>query len=125
MGRFVIEHLPRSHARYEVSPLSYAEALDWIQSGSSYSLVRTTELIEAMEKGAGIALTQADALMEIGAGDEALLVSLSYSVLLACAEGDIAPLPEDWRFFLLRVEKAGETQRSKAEAAVFDAGSAA
>ena len=37
-------------------------------------------------------------------GDEALLITLSYGVLLAWAEGKIAPLPEDWRCFSLTVK---------------------
>jgi len=68
------------------------------------SLIRTTELIAAIEVGMGISLTQSEDLMALRAGDEALLITLSFGVLLAWAEGKIPPLPEDWRCLLLRVE---------------------
>jgi len=105
MKRFVIEHLPRVVATYQVTPLTYRDARYWLSGGALVSLVRTTELIEAIEKGLGVALEQADATMTLAPGDEALLISLSFSVLLAWAEGGIVPLEDDWRCVLLAVEE--------------------
>ena len=104
MMRFAIEHLPRTSAKYQVSPLDSHEARAWLAAGEVNSLVRTTELIGAIQAGLGIALKQSDTLMTLRAGDEALLISLSFSVLLAWTEGDIVPLDEDWRCLLLEVE---------------------
>jgi hypothetical protein len=103
MPRFVIEHLPRSAARYDAVPLSYGEVKAWLQNPNFTSLVRTTELISAVQAGMQILLKQADIRMTLAPGDEALLIGLSFGVLLAWAEGDITPLPDDWRCFSLRV----------------------
>jgi hypothetical protein len=108
--RFVIEHLPRSAARYDAIPLSYGEVKSWLQNPSFTSLVRTTELISAVEAGMHIPLKQADRRMRLSPGDEALLIGLSFSVLLAWVEGNITPLPDDWRCFRLRVKGPGDTQ---------------
>jgi hypothetical protein len=104
MARFVIEHLPRRTATYHVSPLNHAEAKAWIEASSCHSLVRTTELIAAISSGMGITLDQADSSIALRPGDEAVLISLSYGVLLACAQGNIPPLAEDWRCSRLIVE---------------------
>jgi hypothetical protein len=104
MGRFVIEHLPRKSATYRVTPLTHVEAKAWIQASSCDSLVRTTELIAAVSAGMGITLDQSDTSIALGPGDEAVLISLSYGVLLAWAQGNIPPLAEDWRCSLLTVE---------------------
>ncbi|HYP06170.1 MAG TPA: hypothetical protein VER03_08020 [Bryobacteraceae bacterium] len=104
MTRFAIEHLPRCSARYAVRPVDSEEARAWLSGGEVTSLVRTTELIGAIRDGLGLELQQADASMTLQPGDEALLLSLSFSVLLAWAEGGIAPLDEDWRCLLLRVD---------------------
>ena len=111
MNRFVIEHLPRSPARYDALPLSYPEVKAWLENRNFTSLVRTTELISAIEAGMQIQLKQADVQMKLAPGDEALLVGLSFSVLLAWAQGNITPLPEDWRCFSLRV-KGPKTSKS-------------
>jgi hypothetical protein len=103
MGRFLIEHLPRAAATYNVRPLDHGEAKAWICQSSFQSLVRTTELIAAIHSGMGIKLEQADGAIALRPGDEAVLISLSYGVLLASAQGNIPPLPEDWRFSLLTV----------------------
>lgn len=104
MKRFVIEHLPRSSARYVVNPVDFAAAREWLSGGQVTSLVRTTELIGAIRGGLGVALEQSDASMALREGDEALLISLSFSVLLAWAEGGIVPLEDDWRCLMLRVD---------------------
>ena len=105
MKRFVIEHLPRAVATYQVTPVSYSDTRDWLSAGALVSLVRTTELIEAIQEGLGVALEQSDGAMALAPGDEALLISLSFSVLLAWAEGGIVPLEDDWRCVLLAVEE--------------------
>jgi hypothetical protein len=110
MHRFVIEHLPRSVARYDAIPLSYGEAKAWLRNPNFTSLVRTTELISAVEAGMQILLKQADMRMSLAPGDEALLIGLSFGVLLAWAEGDIPPLPDDWRCFSLRVKCPEDAQ---------------
>ena len=104
MRRFAIEHLPRTLATYHVTPVDYNEARTWLAGGEVTSLVRTTELIGAIRAGLGVALDQSDTLMALQPGDEVLLISLSFSVLLAWAQGNIVPLDEDWRCLLLQVE---------------------
>lgn len=118
MRRFVIEHLPRSSARYAVRPVDFAAAREWLAGGDLSSLVRTTELIGAIREGFGLALEQSDASMALSEGDEALLISLSFSVLLAWAEGGIVPLEEDWRCLLLRVDASAAAQGPSGLAAV-------
>ena len=105
MKRFVIEHLPRVVATYGVEPVSHDEAQIWLQKRDAISLVRTTELIEAIASGFGVQLEQSDASMTLKPGDEALLVSVSFSVLLAWSQGGIVPLPEDWRCHVVRVDE--------------------
>ncbi len=95
-----------------MSPLEYAQAEEWIESSEFHSLVRTTELIAAMRAGMGITLSQSDLSMSLRQGDEALLISLSYGVLLASAQGGIVPLPEDWRFSLLLLEPSDHKSES-------------
>lgn len=104
MKRLAIEHLPRTLATYHVTPLGYAEARTWLAAGDLTSLVRTTELIGAIRAGLGVALDQSDTLVAMQPGDEALLISVSFSVLLAWTQGDIVPLEEDWRCLLLEVD---------------------
>jgi len=104
MSRFVIEHLPRTAATYHVVPVEHAQAKAWMQKADFASLVRTTELIAAIEAAMGVTLSQTDISMALRPGDEALLITVSFGVLLAWAEGKIVPLQEDWRFSLLMVE---------------------
>jgi hypothetical protein len=106
MSRFVIEHLPRTAATYRVVPLEHEQAKAWMEESELASLIRTTELIAAIEAGMSVTSNQTDISMALGPGDEALLITLSFGVLLAWAEGKILPLQEDWRFFLLTVESA-------------------
>lgn len=121
MTRFVIEHLPRSTARYQAIPVDYKNVKEWLQQTDLVSLVRTTELISAIEAGLNVALTQADTSRTLRQGDEALLIGLSFSVLLAWAEGKIPPVEEDWRCFWLTVEGHGASPSSPAlEAAVVE-----
>jgi hypothetical protein len=105
MKRFAIEHLPRAVAVYQVTPVTFTEAQEWLGAAEVISLVRTTELIGAIRDGLGATLEQSDAAMALAPGDEALLISLSFSVLLAWAKGNIVPLEDDWRCALLKVEK--------------------
>src|SRR3954453_16914066 len=101
MKRFAIEHLPRAAASYQVTPLDYDKAKEWLSAGAVTSLIRTTELIGAIHSGFGVALDQADTSMALQPGDSAILIGLSFSVLLAWAQGNIAPLSDDWRCLLL------------------------
>lgn len=103
MSRFVMEHLPRAAAVYDVTPLEYEEAKQWLHKRHPVSIIRTTEMIAAVQAALGYTLSQSDASVALQPGDEALLITLSFSVLLAWAEDNIAPLPEDWRCISLRV----------------------
>jgi hypothetical protein len=103
MARYVIEHLPRASAQYLVVPCDYEQAKVWLQEADLVSLVRTTELISAIDAAMGVTLRQSDTLRSMRSGDEALLIGLSFGVLLAWAEGDILPLVEDWRCLSLTV----------------------
>jgi hypothetical protein len=112
MKRFAIEHLPRSSATYTVRPVETSQARGWLAAGDVVSLVRTTELAGAISAGLGVTLEQADQSMTLQPGDTALLISLSFSVLLAWAEGNIVPLDEDWRCLILHVENPQDTGSS-------------
>jgi hypothetical protein len=104
MSRFVIEHLPRLAAQYQAVPVDHNQARSWLRQPGLISLIRTTELISAIDAGLGVSLVQSDDSMTMQKGDEALLVGLSFGVLLAWAEGKIPPLAEDWRCISLMVE---------------------
>jgi hypothetical protein len=104
MNRFVIEFLPRPPAKYEVIPLNLEQAKAWLEGSVAASLILTRELITAVELGMGVTLTPADGPLSLRPGDEALLINLSFGVLLAWVEGKIAPLAEDWRCSLLTVD---------------------
>ena len=119
MARFVIEHLPRTAARYTVTPVSASKARQWLSERELHCLVRTTELIGSIRECFGISLAQADHAMALRPGDQALLMSLSFSVLLAWAQGQIAPLDDDWRCFLLEVEGA-HTEATPASASAVE-----
>ena len=86
-----MEHLPRAAAVYEVTPLEYGETKQWLQKGDPVSIIRTTEMIAAVQAALGFTLSQSDASVALQPGDEALLITLSFSVLLAWAEDNIAP----------------------------------
>ena len=105
MARFAIEHLPRAAATYHVTPLEFTHAQSWLKAGELTSLIRTTELIGAIGAGFGCSLQQSDRSMSLAPGDEALFISLSFSVLLAWAEGNIVPVEDDWRCLLLQVDQ--------------------
>jgi hypothetical protein len=105
MKRFAIEYLPRAVATYHVTPIEYSQARTWLGAGELTSLIRTTELIGAIGAGFGCSLEQSETSMSLAPGDEALLISLSFSVLLAWAEGNIVPIDDDWRCLLLHVEE--------------------
>jgi hypothetical protein len=77
-------------------------------------------LIGSIRECFGVALAQADQPMALRPGDQALLVSLSFSVLLAWAQGQIAPLEEDWRCFLLEVETGAPADVMPAGAAAVE-----
>ena len=117
MGRYVMEHLPRATATYEVSPVNWDQAKQWLKKRDVVSAVRTTEMTTAIKAGMGVELTPSPSTVAIRPGDEALLITLSFGVLLAWAEQDIAPLPEDWRCTLLRVQARSEVQHSDTLAA--------
>jgi hypothetical protein len=109
MARFIIEHLPRIPATYDVLPILFSDVKEQLQLPSWTSLIRTTELIDAIGAGMGVELSQSDIAATLFPGDEALLITLSFGVLLAWAEGKIAPLPDDWRCFSLTVKGPPET----------------
>jgi hypothetical protein len=69
-------------------------------------------MITAIKAGMDVELTPSPSTVSIRAGDEALLITLSFGVLLAWAEQNIEPLPEDWRCTLLRVQARSELQPS-------------
>src|SRR4051812_8045229 len=105
--RFVIEHLPRVAATYLAVPVTAGEARRWMTTDPVISLVRTTEMIGAVQAGLEVALQQADRPVALESGDEALYLSLSFSVLLAWAQGEIVPMDDDWRCLVLRVQDSG------------------
>jgi hypothetical protein len=78
-------------------------------------------MITAIKAGMDVELAPSPSTVAIHPGDEALLITLSFSVLLAWAEQNIAPLPEDWRCILLRVQAQPELQPSNTLAAAIDA----
>lgn len=110
MGRYVMGHLPRATATYDVNPVDSDQAKLWLEENSVISAVRTTEMIAAIKAGMGVELAPSPSTVAIRPGDEALLITLSFGVLLAWAEQNIAPLPEDWRCILLRVQARSELQ---------------
>ncbi len=118
MARFVIEHLPRAAAAYLATPLDYEQAKHWLQQPPLVSIIRTTEMITAIEAGMGVTLVQSATLMALRPGDEALLITLSFGVLLAWAHGQIAPLAEDWRCTLLLVETPADLTSPAREVAL-------
>jgi hypothetical protein len=83
--------------------VDYNEARTWLAERDVMSLVRTTELIGAIQASLGVALEQSDTSIALQPGDQALLISLSFSVLLAWSQGSIVPFEEDWRCLLLQV----------------------
>src|SRR4051812_27824663 len=107
MRRFLMEHLPRASAVYQATPLDYPEAAAWLGEGEFVSAVPTTEMIDAIQSAMDVALTQSAMPVSLEPGDEALLITLSFGVLLAWAEEKMAPLPEDWRCILLKVQARG------------------
>lgn len=104
-----MEHIPRAPAVYEVAPLDYQQAKQWLEQANFVSMVRTTEMIAAIKSGMGITLMQSAMPVSLRPGDEALLITLSFSVLLAWAEEKISPLPEDWRCVALTMKARGES----------------
>lgn len=103
-----MEHLPRRAGTYRATPVVFDDAKAWLSSADLNSLIRTSEMIGAIEAGFGLKLEPAAKLMAIAPGDEALLVTLSFSVLLAWSQGGIVPLREDWRCLLLSVGPPAE-----------------
>lgn len=93
MGRYVMEHLPRATATYDVTPVSWDQANLWLEQSSVISAVRTTEMITAIRAGMDVELAPPPSTVAIRPGDEALLITLSFGVLPAWAEQNIAPLP--------------------------------
>ncbi len=112
-----MEHLPRVTATYDVNPVNWDQAKLWLEQSSVISAVRTTEMITAIKAGMDFELTPSPSTVAIHPGDEALLITLSFGVLLAWAEQDIAPLPEDWRCMLLKLQARSELRPSNALAA--------
>ena len=48
-----MEHLPRAAAVYDVTPLEYEEAKQWLQKRHPVSIIRTTEMIAAVQAALG------------------------------------------------------------------------
>jgi hypothetical protein len=107
MGRFLMEHLPRASAVYKATPLDFPEAAAWLGKGEFVSAVRTTEMIDAIQSAMNVTLKQSAMPVSLEPGDEALIITLSFGVLLAWAEERMTPLPEDWRCILLKVQAPG------------------
>ncbi|HEY1216807.1 MAG TPA: hypothetical protein VGE93_24545 [Bryobacteraceae bacterium] len=122
MGRFLMEHLPRANAVYQANPLDYLEAAAWLGKGEFESAVRTTEMIDAIQSAMDVTLTQSAMPVSTEPGDEALLITLSFGVLLAWAEERMPPLPEDWRCILLKVKGRSSRQRIGAQRSGGDRG---
>jgi hypothetical protein len=120
MRRFLIEQLPRTPASYLITPLSFEGWRTWMEQSSFDSLVQTAEMIDAIEAALNMPLVPSDAVLHLKPGDEAVLVTLSFGVLLAWAEGKIAPLPEDWRCLTLTVSSPESGSPLILEAAVVD-----
>ena len=116
-----MEHLPRASAVYKVTPLDYPEAAAWLEKGEFASAVRTTEMIDAIQSAMNVTLTQSAMPVSLEPGDEALMITLSFGVLLAWAEERMAPLPEDWRCILLNVQARGNVSAFSGVAAIEDA----
>jgi hypothetical protein len=112
-----MEHLPRATATYDVAPVGWDQAKLWLEESGVISAVRTTEMITAIKAGMDVEVAPSPSKVAIRPGDEALLITLSFSVLPAWAEQNIAPLPEDWRCTLLRVQARSELQPSNTLAA--------
>ena len=93
--------------------MDYEQAKLWLQQPDLVSIIRTTEMIAAIEAGMGIKPLQSADQVALHPGDEALLTTLSFGVLLAWAEGQIVPLAEDWRCALLTVAEARPLYRAR------------
>jgi hypothetical protein len=119
-----MEHLPRAGAVYKVTPLDYPEATAWLKKGEFVSAVRTTEVFDAIQSAMNITLTQSATPVALEPGDEALMITLSFGVLLAWTEQRMAPLPEDWRCTLLEVQVRGNVSAFRGVAAVEEVTSA-
>ena len=119
-----MEHLPRASALYKVTPLDYPEAAAWLEKGEFASAVRTTEMIDAIQSVMNVTLTQSAMPVSLEPGDEALMITLSFGVLLAWAEERMAPLPEDWRCILLNVQARGNVSAFSRVAAIEEVTSA-
>ena len=78
ISSFVMEHLPRAAAVYDVTPLEYEEAKQWLQKRHPVSIIRTTEMIAAVQAALGYRLSQSDASVALQPGDEALLITLLF-----------------------------------------------
>ena len=94
MGRFLMEHLPRAGAVYKVTPLDHPEATSWLKKGEFVSAVRTTEMIDAIQSAMNLTLTQSATLVALEPGDKALMITLSFGVLLAWAEERMPHCPK-------------------------------
>lgn len=115
-----MEHLPRATATYEAIPVGWDQAKLWLEQSGVISAVRTTEMISAIKAGMDVEVAPSPSTVAIRLGDEALLITLSFSVLLAWAEQNIAPLREDWRCTLLRVQARSDLRSSNTLAAAID-----
>jgi hypothetical protein len=113
-----MEHLPRASAVYKATPLDYPEAAAWVEKGEFVSAVRTTEMIDAIQSAMNVPLTQSAMPVSLEPGDEALMITLSFGVLLAWAEERMAPLPQDWRCILLKVQARSNASAFSGVAAI-------
>jgi hypothetical protein len=77
-----MEHLPRAIATYDVNPVNWGQAKLWLEQSGLISAVRTTEMITAIRAGMDVELTPSPSTVAIRPGDEALLITLSFGVLL-------------------------------------------
>jgi len=116
-----MEHLPRVTATYDVNPVEWHQAKLWLEQSGVISAVRTTEMISAIKASMEVELPPSPSTVAMRPDDEALLITLSFGVLLAWAEENISPLREDWRCMLLRVQTRSDLQSSNALAAAIGA----
>src|ERR1700761_483363 len=83
MCHYVMEHLPKATATYDVIPADWDQPKHWLEQSGLISAVRTTELITAIKAGMDVELAPSPSTVAIRPGDETLLITLSISVALA------------------------------------------
>jgi hypothetical protein len=70
MSRYVMEHLPRATATYDVNPVNSDQAKLWLEQSAVISAVRTTEMITAIKAGMDVDLAPSPSTVAIRPGEE-------------------------------------------------------